>query len=359
MNRRTGTLVLLLTFAASSAPATAEIERGGGTVEVIDMHLHPGSFARFSPEGREFIIGSLPPFVRAYAPSILNILSDPWTEHIGIRAQTEMAGVDQAVLYAVYAPETTGVFSNRELQQVLTDPRNRRPDGSPWAYGFASIDFTELTADAAEAERRLSALGSYIEAAPELFIGIKLAHTHQGVALDDEAYFGVYDVAAAHDVPVLLHTGFSPFPGTVDEPSHYDPSWLETIVAERDDVTFVLSHVGQGDARATAAALDLAAAHANVYLEISALGPPLRIDAEGNEVEGEGSQLPGVMAAIAARSLQEKTFFASDGPQSSGKVRAYLGEVVEAAERSGWTEDQIRGLLADNFRRVYLDAPDD
>lgn len=354
MTRRIGILVLALAFLAPSAPAGAEIERDSGTFEVVDMHLHPGSFSRFSPGGRDFVISSLPPFVRAYAPSILNILSDPYAEHIGIQSQTAMAGVDHAVLYAVYAPETTGVFTNRELQAALTDERNMREDGTPWAYGFASIDFVDFTEDEAEAERRLAALGSYFEAHPELFIGIKLAHPHQQVAFDDAAYFGVYDVAAEHDVPVLLHTGFSPFPGTVDEPSHYDPTNLAALVAERTDVTFVLAHVGQGDARATAAALDLAAENDNVYLEVSALGSPLRIDGEGNEVERSEPQLPGVMAAIAERNLTGKTLFASDGPQSSGKVRSYLEDVIEAAEAGGWTEDQIRGLLADNFTRVYL-----
>ena len=230
-----------------------------------------------------------------------------------------------------------------------------RADGNPWAYGFASIDWTDFTGD--EAERRLAALGSYFEANPELIIGIKLAHPHQQVAFADEAYFGVYDVAAEHRVPVLMHTGFSPFPGTVDEPSHYDPTNLAALVAERSDVTFVLAHVGQGDARATNAALDLAADSDNVYLEVSALGSPLRIDADGTEVERSEPQLPGVMAAIAERGLTAKTLFASDGPQSSGKVRDYLGHVLEAAEAGGWTEDQIRGLLADNFRAVYLSDP--
>ncbi len=352
-------IVAALLFCAPSLPATAEIERESGTFEVIDMHLHPGSLSRFSPGGREFVISSLPPFVRAYAPSILNILSDPYAEHVGIQSQTAMAGVDHAVLYAVYAPETTGVFTNRELQAALTDPRNVREDGTPWAYGFASIDWTGFTDDEAEAERRLEALRSYFEAAPDLFIGIKLAHPHQQVAFADEAYFGVYDVAAEYDVPVLMHTGFSPFPGTVDEPSHYDPVNLAALVEDRSDVTFVLSHVGQGDARATMAALDLAAENDNVYLEVSALGSPLRIDADGNTVEGDEPQLPGVMAAIADRNLTGKTLFASDGPQSSGKIRSYLEEVIAAAEAGGWTEDQIRGLLADNFRQVYLTDTDD
>ena len=60
------------------------------------------------------------------------------------------------------------------------------------------------------------------------------------------------------------------------------------------------------------------------------------------------------MQAIRDRGLTGRTLFASDGPQFSGKVRSYLGEVIEAAEAAGWTPEELRGLLAENFERAYL-----
>lgn len=342
------------------APSRADVEIGGVSYRVVDMHLHPGDFGRFPAGGRTFVVESLPPFVRPYAPALGNAGIDPWSEHIGIRAQTEMAGVERAVLYAVYAPRSTGWYTNRELEAVLTDPRNRDPDGTPWAYGMASISF-EGYLEEGVAERRLDALRSYFEAHPDLFVGIKLAHPHQQVALDDGRYLGVFDVAAEVGAPVLLHTGFSPFPGTRSEPEYYDPARLESVVEAYDGtrgagrVDFVLSHVGQGDARAVSNAIDLAEHHENVWLEVSALGNPTAIDLTGARVTGGGPQLPDVMQTIKNRGLTARTLFASDGPQFSGKVRSYLGDVIEAAEAAGWTPEELRGLFAENFERLYLE----
>jgi hypothetical protein len=349
-------LVVLVSFATSHA----DVDVDGSSYRVVDMHLHPGDFGRFPAGGRTFVIESLPPFVRPYAPALGNAGIDPWAEHIGIRAQTEMAGVERAVLYAVYAPRSTGWYTNRELEAVLTDPRNRNADGSPWAYGMASLSF-EGYLEEGVAERRLDALRSYFTAHPGLFVGIKLAHPHQHVALDDGRYLGVFDVAAEVGVPVLLHTGFSPFPGTRIERDYYDPARLASVVEAYDGtrgagrVDFVLSHVGQGDARAVAAALDLAERYDNVWLEVSALGNPIAIDALGMPTTGGSPQLPDVMQQIKTRGLTARALFASDGPQFSGKVRSYLNDVIEATQAADWSSDELRGLLAENFERLYLE----
>ena len=210
--------------AAHSPPcsARADIEIDGQRVEVVDMHLHPGNYAHIAPNGRQFISESLPPFARMYAPALIDTLLSPYGEHVGIRAQTEMAGVDHAVLLAVYTTRTTGFYDNSELESVLLDARNVAADGMPWAWGMVSVNYENFL-DAGVSESRLAALASFFDARPDLFIGIKLAHAHQAVRFDDEAYLGVYDVAARAGVPVLLHTGFSPFPGAQREPEYYDP----------------------------------------------------------------------------------------------------------------------------------------
>lgn len=355
-------LLAMVAVAGLALPALrsrADVEIGGSSYRVIDMHLHPGNFGRFPAGGRAFVVGSLPPFVRPYAPVLGNTVIDPWAEHIGIRAQTDMAGVERAVLYAVYAPRSTGWFTNRELEAMLLDSRNRNADGTPWAYGMASISF-EGYLEEGVAEQRLAALRSYFTAHPDLFIGIKLAHPHQHVALDDGRYLGVFDVAAEVGAPVLLHTGFSPFPGTRTEPEYYDPERLGTVVEAYDGehgagrVEFVLSHVGQGDARAVNHALDLAEQYDNVWLEVSALGGPTAIDLMGMPTSGGSPQLPDVMQQIRSRGLVDRTLFASDGPQFSGKVRSYLNDVAEAAEDAEWTDEELRGLFAENFERLFF-----
>ena len=145
----------------------------------------------------------------------------------GIQAHTQDAGVAHGVILA-FTHHTVGFASNRELEK-LTDARNISPDGHPWAWGLASVNYDDFS-DPEIARDRLAALSSYFEAHPGLFIGIKLAHTHQAVGFDDPVYLGVYDVAATHGVPVLLHTGFSPFPNTMTEPEYYDPGTLLSVI---------------------------------------------------------------------------------------------------------------------------------
>ncbi len=338
-----------------AVPAAASVLIDGREVYVVDMHLHPGDYATMAPTGKAFITGNLPPFLQIYAPAVLDRLSDPWAPHVGIAAQTDLAGVDHALLFAVYTQNTTGYLTNEALEDLLNDPRNRTGDGY-WARGMASINFDDWDTDVAG--ERLAALRSYLVQRPDLFVGIKLAHAHQQISFTDAEYQGVYQLASEVGAPVLLHTGFSPFPGTADEPAYYDPLHLEAVVTAFDGahgpakVDFILSHVGQGDARAVEHALDLAAAHDNVWLELSALGRPGRIGADGQPVTTTAPQYPAVLAAIAARGLIGRTLFASDGPQSSGSVRSYLGRMIQGMQDAGYTTDQIAAVLGGNFDRL-------
>ncbi len=344
--------------AVVATPAAATIDVGGRTLTVVDMHLHPGDFDNMAPGGKAFITANLPPAFALYAPALLDRLSDPYAPHVGIAAQTSLAGVDHGVLYAVYTQHTTGYLTNEALEALLSDPRNAGGDERPWAWGFASINFDDWEGDLVG--ERLDALRSYFDHRPDLFKGIKLAHAHQQVAFTDAAYQGVYQLAAEVGVPVLLHTGFSPFPGAATDPAYYDPLGLEAVITTFDGthgagrVDFVLSHVGQGDARAVAHALDLAATHDNVWLELSALGRPLLVDLEGQPATSGEPQYPAVLAAIRQRGLVDRALFASDGPQYSGAVRSYLGRLVTGMQAAGYTTDEIAAVLAGNFERLFL-----
>jgi hypothetical protein len=346
----------LSALVAGVARATVTVD--GRELPVVDMHLHPGDYATMAPSGKAFISANLPPAFALYAPALLDHLSDPYAPHVGIVAQTTLAGVDHAVLYAVFTQHTTGYFTNEALEAVLTDPRNTAAGGEPWAWGFASLDFDGWDDDLGG--ERLAALRTYFDHLPDRFLGIKLAHAHQQVPFTDPDYQGVYQLAADTGVPVLLHTGFSPFPGASADPAFYDPLGLEAVITAFDGahgagrVDFVLSHVGQGDARAVAHALDLAAAHDNVWLELSALGRPLSIGLDGAPVTSTEPQYPAVLQAIRTRGLIDRTLFASDGPQFSGAVRGYLTRMIAGMQAAGFTTDEIAAVLAGNFERLYL-----
>ncbi|MCR9164664.1 MAG: amidohydrolase family protein [Nannocystaceae bacterium] len=347
-------LPLATVIALCSAPASASVEVDGQTLEVIDMHLHPGTFGTLNPTGKAFVLSNVPPFLTHHAPALLGAGIDPYTEFVGIVDETRSAGVDHGVLYAVYTHHTTGHYTNTDLAMALLDPRN---DG--WGWGFVSVNLDDVEGDDALLEAGLDAMASYVEARPDLFVGIKLAHAHQGVRLDSEASFRVYERAGALGVPVLLHTGFSPFPNTQDESEFYDPAFLMDIVSMFDGmagprVDFVLSHVGQGDARSVESALTLASMD-NVWIELSALARPLQIDEDGNPIESDELQLASVVQAVLDRGLTHKALFASDGPQLSSFVEGYLAQMVSAMVRSGYSTPQIADVLAGNFRALYLE----
>lgn len=322
-------LIVALALGALGGDARASVVVDGRTMSVVDMHLHPGRYGQIPASARAFTVAAIPELARLYAPAVFRELLDPYAEHVGIREQTRWAGVDHALLYAVYTYRTSGWFSNEQLDATLADAeRNARaPDGMPWAWGLASIDFFgDWESDAA---RRLDALASFLEAdRGGRIVGIKLAHAHQAVAFDDPRYLGVYDVAARYGVPVLLHTGFSPFPNAKTEPAYYDPEGLAQVVMQHDGkhgagrVDFVLSHVGQGDLRSVQHALALAQRSDNVYLEISALARPLLVDGDGHAVTSTEPQYPFVLSEIHARGLAARTIYGSDGRSSRVWARA-------------------------------------
>jgi hypothetical protein len=334
-------------------------------IHVVDLHLHPGLFGRIPSATKTFIVGSTPVFTQLYAPGVLAAAVDPYAPFLGIKAQTELAAVDHAVLFAVYTQHTTGFFSNEDLEAVLTDPRNVAPDGLPWAWGLASINFFDGYVDGkgsvvtSVASARLSALASYFANRRDLFIGIKLAHAHQSVAFDDARYLGVYDVAKRAKVPVYLHTGFSPFPNAANQPAYYDPQGLENTILNTPDVSFILGHVGQGDARAVEHALGLAKKYPNVYLEISALNRPLLVDPDGHDVPADpkAPQYPYVLEQIKTRGLVSKTIFGSDGPQFSGMVKGYVALMTTTMSDKGYTPDEIQKVMSGNFARVFFPTP--
>jgi hypothetical protein len=335
-----------------------------GKVAVVDMHLHPGKFGRIPTSTRKFIVSSTPSFVQLYAPGALTPALDAWAPFVGVKGQTEFAGVAHALLFAVYTQKTSGFFPNEDLEAILTDPRNVAADGLPWAWGLASVNFfdgyvkADGTVDAALSKARLDALASYFEKRRDRFVGIKLAHPHQQIAFDDPRYLGVYDVAAKYGVPVYLHTGFSPFDQAKNERPYYDPEGLRNTIQNLPKVKFVLGHVGQGDALAVDHCLALAQQFPNVYLEISALNRPILRDVDGHDVPPDTTkpQYPYVLSEVKRRGLVDKTIFGSDGPQYAGMVKSYVGLMQDAMKTAGFTDAEIAKVMAKNFFAVFFGA---
>lgn len=325
----------------------------GEEIDVVDMHLHAGSFGMLAAGQRSALAMFTPPFLQPFLPAFINAVSDAYSPGVGMLRQAQRAGFSHGVIYAVWTPYTSGWFPNDALSQILYSPRNvTLPDGKLAFYGFASVFFDDFDKEPVRSAR-CAALESFLAKQGDRMIGIKLAHTHQRVRLDDTNTRCVFDAAKKYGKPIAMHTGLTPIAGALNEPAAYDPSFFESMVKLYPEVSFVLLHVGQGDRRATRSALDLTSRYPNVSLEISALGRPLVLDETGTMVMTMEPQFPYVLAEIKKRGLISRTLWGSDGPQTPGYPAQYLDRIVAEMRTQSYSNDQIKAVLAGNFYRVF------
>jgi predicted TIM-barrel fold metal-dependent hydrolase len=90
------------------------------------------------------------------------------------------------------------------------------------------------------------------------------------------------------------------------------------------------------------ACIDLATRYDNVYMEPGALG-----------AERAAEVLPDFVARIKAADMAHKLIYGSDGPQFPGYIRSHLENFVAAMAEAGYTTDEMRLILSDNFSRVF------
>ncbi|MFN0205664.1 MAG: amidohydrolase family protein [Planctomycetota bacterium] len=103
---------------------------------------------------------------------------------------------------------------------------------------------------------------------------IKLHPPHQGFLIDDyqrgnDALAAIYEKAAEYNVPVMVHTGTSIFPGARSRLG--DPMPLDDVCLDFPKVTFILAHLGRplwADA-----AFFLLRRHSNLWADCSGIPP--------------------------------------------------------------------------------------
>ncbi|MCH2263064.1 MAG: hypothetical protein MK386_07625, partial [Candidatus Thioglobus autotrophicus] len=115
--------ILLLTLAFSTIMAwneqiLAEDQAYGLTIQgefidVIDMHLHTGTWDALTEPYKERYSERVPKFLRF---TMKYLLGSGLTSE-GILKQMDKAKIRRAGVFAVYSPDTTGIASNEFLQQ--------------------------------------------------------------------------------------------------------------------------------------------------------------------------------------------------------------------------------------------------
>ena len=143
-----------------------------------------------------------------------------WEEEADLwAAEADRHGIDKIVF-------VTG-GGNDSLARVV----GRHPDRF---LGFAHHDPFEAGA-AQELERAAVQLG---------LRGLKLIAPHLSRRIDDRAAYPVWEVAARHRLPVLIHFGMAGAGGGIAFNDRIDPALLEPVARDFPSIDFVVPHFG-------------------------------------------------------------------------------------------------------------------
>lgn len=277
---------------------------------IVDHHLHalrkgapmPEGFRRFLEQSVE---GDLQGFLERYdGPAALESLLDE-------------AGVDYAVILAEVAPITSHDVPNEYVGAFCA--------GRPRFLPFASVNPYVVAQPAAYFKQLVTNLGCR---------GVKLYPTYQYFYPNDPILYPLYGVCEEAQLPVMVHTGSSVFPGS--RLKYGSPMALDDVAVDFPNLSILLSHCGRPFWYDEAFAL--ARLHDNVYLEIGGLPPQylLRYFPELERLERQvgtkiifGSDWPGI------RSIQQNIDTIRQLPLSDATKDSILGGTAARLHRLG------------------------
>lgn len=313
-----------------------QVDYRGSKVSAVDMHLHTGLWDDLPESFQETLLETIPfPFnCPLLAEPFVNILLSAY----GIGSQLLCSRISRGVLFAVYAPDTTGLAENKFVKEQIEQWPNK-------FYGLASLPVDNWEENE---EKALNLLRKYL-ARPE-FIGVKMAHPHMKINFNDPRFYSIYGVAQEFSKPVFIHTGLAATEGSFTNPEATHPDFTEEFIQLYPDVTFILGHMGN---KAVFDGLDdpfdacfrLAGQYSNVYLEASALG--------SSSNDPDGDILTSVYQDAKDLNLIDRMLYGSDGPQFPGYVQSYLQSTLSAMERADYTVHEAEQVLDKNFNELF------
>lgn len=321
----------LLLMACGGKPDQPGVLVDGERLAVVDIHLHTGSWEMTTPDFQEVLAERVPRGFKWLMPFLMN----HWLKGEQIVNEMDKAGIAAGGVFALYSPQSTGIATNEFVEKQLSvDPERM--------YGFASIRVDQWNKDSAEQlakfEHDLTNL--------DHFVGVKLAHAHQNFRFDDPRYDAIYEIAGRLGKPIYAHAATSPNVGTRTEPPYTNPAYLEDAIRRFPKTIFILGHSGYDSHRIALTdvdtCIDLAKRYENVYLEPGALG-----------AKRAAPLLPDFLQRIKRADLASKMIYGSDGPQFPGYLKDHLDAFVQGMRDAGYTKDEMRLILADNFSRVF------
>ena len=273
---------------------------------VVDAHMHVPRLSTVSEAWYQWAADYGTPTWR----DVFDDHGDP--DPAKLAALLDAEGVDIAMLFAEYSPRTTGVQPIEDVQRVAA--------ANPHRFRLvANVNPIAHAKPAAEAERQLG-LGA---------VAVKLHPVHGGFDPGGKDLVPVYELCADRQVPVIVHTGPSIFPGSVNESG--DPDLMRQVLDRFPGLTVVLAHGGR--AHWYAAAARMALEYQDVWLDIAGL-PPKR--------------LPHYYAGFDLNRLAGKWIFGTDWPGVPGTAAN-----IRTVAALGLEPGTLNNVLGGNAVQVY------
>ena len=212
---------------------------------IIDFHLHVTRAEEYNEWFLEWMS-------RLHGERGLGQLRTVLASPEGLLRYMDDQGIDYVVALAETNTMVTGVSTNDRVAEFCRGNDRLIPFGNINPY----VTFNQV----GELERCVSELG---------IKGFKLYPTYQHFYPNDNRLFSLYERAQELNIPVMVHTGSSIFPGSLMK--YGDPLFLDEIAVFFLELKIIQSHAGRGFWYDRA--FFLAGLHENVYMDITGLPP--------------------------------------------------------------------------------------
>lgn len=261
--------------------------------------------------------------------------------------------VSRGVLMAVYGAKASPFSDdpNTSVQQFAEESDGR-------IYGLVSLNTTAQNWTEEIRVKELNRLATFLEK-PGV-VGAKVAPPHTCLELGSQTMRDIVDTISKSSRKLLyIHVGTTPFCGPFGlitsgmigccGREYVDPRYLEILIAQHTDTTFVLLHAGHDflgedseyyyDNKMVDYSIQVAREYPNVYLEISAFLKQPRANV--------------TMQKIVDGGLMHRIIYGSDVNHFPGEMLPYLELTIPAMVDAGFTEEAMCSTLRGNAISVF------
>lgn len=282
---------------------------------IIDSHVHVGELGPHftEPFAAEMMgsIGKAPETITTHVPTLV--------------AEMDAAGINKACLLAFDVERTLKVKVPNEYVAAIC---HRYPERF---IGFCSVDAARPDA-ATTVHTAVVQLGMR---------GLKIAPAYLHLSPADQRWNPVYEVAQSLNIPVLVHTGFTPTKGAAQQ--YFAPNLMEQVAQQFPDLRLILAHLG---APWVMQCLDLLTKYPHVYADLSIFGwyQPVTIVAK-------------MLGVARQRGVIDRLLWGSDHPWGPiGEFRARMDQLAQDPglwpDNQPLTQQEMANIMGLAARRI-------